>query len=142
MKNIESNADRVLVGRIMPGEDVTEAVTAMIKEHNIKSGLVNIIGALKRFTIGYFDLETKDYNFKTYEENVELVSCMGNIAWEDDEPVVHLHFIVAREDYSLMGGHLGEPSIVSVTGEVYIYETEQKLERANDPAFNLSLLDL
>lgn len=142
MKSIESNIDRVLVGRIMPGEDVIESVTNIVKEKNIKSGLINIIGALNKFTIGYFDVETKEYNYETYEESVELVSCMGNVAWKEGEPVIHLHFIVAREDYSIMGGHMGQPSTVSVTGEVYVYETEEKLKRANDPAFDLSLLDL
>ncbi len=142
MKNLETNVDRVVVGRIMPGEDVKEAVTALVKEKNIKSGLINIIGALGKFTVGYFDLETKEYNFKTYEEDVELVSCMGNIAYKDDEPIIHLHLIVARGDYSLLGGHLGQPSIISVTGEVYIYETDHTLERAHVPSFNLDLLDL
>ncbi|TFF96211.1 MAG: DNA-binding protein [Promethearchaeota archaeon] len=142
MKSTEAKIDRVLIGRIMPGEDVTEALTNLVKEKGIKSGLINIIGALNKFTVGYFDLETHEYNLKTYEENVELVSCMGNIAWKNGEPIIHLHFIVAREDYSLMGGHLGQPSIISVTGEVYIYETEEKIQRVNDPAFDLSLLDL
>ncbi|TFF89336.1 MAG: DNA-binding protein [Promethearchaeota archaeon] len=141
MKSIESQSTRVLVCRVNPGEDLTDAITEIVKRYNIKSGLINVIGALSKFTIGYFDLNTKEYQFKTFEENVELVNCMGNIAFKEGEPIIHLHFQVGRPDYSVLGGHLGKPSIVSVTGEVFIYEIDEQLQRKNDPRFNLSLLD-
>jgi hypothetical protein len=141
MKSIESKLRRVIVGRVNPGEDLIDAITEMVKKSDIKSGLINVIGALEKFTLGYFDLDKKEYLFKTFEENVELVSCMGNIAYKNGEPIIHLHFQVGRPDYSILGGHLGQPSIISVTGEVYIYEISEKLKRSNDPRFNLSLLD-
>ena len=126
----------------MPDEDLVDAITELVKKYKIKSGLINVIGALKKFTIGYFNIETKEYQFKTFEEPVELVSCMGNVAYKDGEPIVHIHFMVARQDYSVLGCHLGQPSIVSVTGEVYIYETKETIERVHDPQFDLSLLDI
>jgi len=142
MKSIETNVGRVIVGRIMPDEDLFDAIIEIIKKHNVKSGLINVIGAFKKFTIGYFDLETKEYNFKTFDEPVELISCMGNISYKDGEPLIHIHVSIGRGDYSIIGGHLSQPSIISVTGEVYIYEIDQKLIRTNDPQFDLSLLDL
>ena len=142
MKSISVNVGRVIVGKIEPGEDVFDAINEVVKKHKIKAGLINIIGALKKFTIGYFDLKTQKYNFKTFEEDVELISCMGNISYKDGEPIIHIHVAVGREDFSVIGGHLSQPSIISITGEVYIYEISQQLNRANDPHFNLSLLDL
>lgn len=44
-------------------------------------------------------------------------------------------------DYSVIGGHLIQPTIISVTGEVLIYEFEPAIERSNDPKWNSSLLD-
>jgi len=126
----------------MPDEDLVDAITELVKKYKIKSGLINVIGALKKFTIGYFNIETKEYQFKTFDEPVELVSCMGNVAYKDGEPIVHIHFMVARQNYSVIGGHLGQPSIVSVTGEVFIYETKETIERVHDSRFDLSLLDL
>ncbi|MEJ2250418.1 MAG: DNA-binding protein [Candidatus Lokiarchaeota archaeon] len=142
MKSIESKLNRVIVSRVFPGEDLIDAITEMVKKHDIKSGLINVIGALNKFTIGYFDIDNKEYLFKTFEENVELVNCMGNVAFKDGDPIIHLHFQVGRQDYSILGGHLGKPSIVSVTGEVYIYEIDTRIPRKNDPNFDLSLLDL
>ncbi len=142
MKSKETTVGRVIVAKIEPNEDIVDAIKELIKKHNIKSGLLNVIGALKQFTIGYFDIETKEYNFKTFDEDIELISCMGNIAFKDNEPIIHLHVSVGKEDYSIIGGHLSQPSIVSVTAEVYVYEITQTITRANDPQFDLSLLDL
>ena len=142
MKSIETKVGRVFVARIMPDEDLIDAIKELVKKHNIKAGLINVIGALKKFTIGYFDLNTKEYKFKTFEEDVELISSMGNISYKDGEPIIHMHISVGKDDYSIIGGHLSQPSIISVTGEVYIYEIAQKLNRVNDPQFNLSLIEL
>ena len=142
MKSTETAVGRVIVAKIEPNEDLFDAIKELIKKHKIKSGLINVIGALKQFTIGYFDIEKKKYNFKTFDEDIELISCMGNIAFKDNEPIIHLHVSVGKDDYSIMGGHLSQPSVVSITAEVYIYEINQTLTRANDPQFDLSLLDL
>jgi len=142
LKSIETKIGRVIVARLMPDEDLIDAIKEIVRKYNIKAGLINVIGALKKVTIGFFDLKTKEYNFKTFEEDVELISCMGNIAYKDEEPIIHLHVSVGKDDFSIIGGHLSQPSIISVTGEVYVYEIGQKLNRSTDPQFNLSLLEL
>jgi hypothetical protein len=126
----------------MPDEDLIDSIVIIVKKYDINAGLINVIGALKKFTIGNFNLKTKKYNFKTYEEDVELISCMGNISYKNEEPIVHLHVAVGRSDNSIIGGHLSQPSIISITGEIYIYEISQKIYRVNEPKFNLALLDL
>ncbi|MHA2035652.1 MAG: PPC domain-containing DNA-binding protein [Promethearchaeota archaeon] len=142
MRSIEAKVNRVIVGKVEPEEDLIEAIIEMVKKHNIQSGLINCVGALKKFTIGYFNIDTKTYETKTFEECIELVSCIGNIAFINDEPIIHLHITVGNNKYSLMGGHLVQPAIVSITGEIYIFEIDQKLYKEHDSQFNLSLLNL
>ncbi|MBY9005614.1 MAG: DNA-binding protein [Candidatus Lokiarchaeota archaeon] len=142
MNSIETSTKRVIVAKLQPEEDIIDSLIEIVKKYDIKSGLINIIGALKKVTIGYFNTKKKIYNFKTFEEDVELLSCMGNIAYQDEEPIIHLHTIIGKEDYSLIGGHLGQPSIISITGEVYIYETSTKIKRLYNNQFNVSLLNL
>ena len=142
MNSIESKIKRVIVGKVEPDEDIIESIIQMVKKHNIKSGLVNCIGALKKFTIGYFDINSKEYISKTFDEYIELISCMGNISFLDENPIVHLHISIGMRDYTMIGGHLIQPSIVSITGEVYILEIDRTLERSKDPRFDLSLLDI
>jgi len=142
MRSVETNLKRVIVGRVMPGEDLIQAIIKLAKKNEIKAGFINVIGAFNKFTIGYFDIDIRQYNFKTYEEQVEIISCTGNIAYKEREPVIHIHVSVGRGDYSLIGGHLSQPSIISVTGEVLINEIEQQLTRSNDLHFKIPLLDI
>ncbi len=131
MRSIETNMERVFIGRIMPDEDLFDAITEMVKKYEIKAGLINVIGALKKTTMGYFNLNSRKHELTTLVEPVELISCMGNLAWNGDEPVIHLHVTIGKEDYSIMGGHLSQPSIISITAEVYIYEIDQKIIRSH-----------
>ncbi|MFX1417337.1 MAG: PPC domain-containing DNA-binding protein [Promethearchaeota archaeon] len=142
MKSIETKTKRIVVGKIEPDEDLIDAIISMINKHKITSGLINCIGALKKFTIGYFDIASKRYLTKTFDDYVELISCIGNISFKNGEPIIHLHISIGTRNFNITGGHLLQPSIVSVTGEVYILEFEKQINRSNDPQFNLSLLDL
>ena len=142
MRFIESKIKRVIVGKVEPDEDLIDSIIKMIKNCDIKSGLINCIGALKSFTLGYFDFESKEYLRKQYNKYVELVTCMGNISFKDGEPIVHLHASLGTKEYGMLGGHLFQPSIVSITGEVYIFEIDKKLNRVVDSQFGLTLLDI
>ena len=106
MKSIERNQTRVIVGRLFPNEDLIDGITEIIIKHDINSGLINVIGALNKCTLGYFNIETKEYQFKTFEEDLELISCMGNIAYGNIGPIIHLHVSLARDNYSVIPGHL------------------------------------
>lgn len=142
MKSISTNIKRVIIAKIEPNEDLIDSIINLIEESKIKSGIVSCIGAFKEFTLGYFDLGTKDYNYTTFKENVELISCIGNISHKEKEPIIHLHANVGRSDYSVIGGHLSSPCLISVTAEVAIFETDIELKRKIDERFNLSLLNL
>ena len=142
LKSIDAKVSRVIVGKVEPDEDLIDAITKLVKKYNIKAGFLNCIGALKKFTIGYFDLNKKEYKLETFDENVELVSCLGNIAYKNGEPIIHAHVSVGRPDFSIIGGHLSQPSIISVTGEIYILEIDQKITRSLDSQFNLMLLNI
>ena len=142
MKDIKTNIKRIIVVKLEPDDDLLDSLLKLVKNYEIESGFINAIGALKQFTLGYYNLDSNEYEMKTFNENVELVSCMGSISYKNGEPIIHIHISVGRSDYSVMGGHLGKPSKVSITAEVSIYEIDQKLNRAIDSQTGLSLLNL
>jgi predicted DNA-binding protein with PD1-like motif len=142
LKHLEAKINRVIVAKIEPDEDLIDSILKLVIFYDINSGFLNCIGAFKKFTLGYFDLNKKAYKYKTFTENVELISCIGNIAYKDGEPIIHAHITVGTSDYNVIGGHLSQPSIISVTSEVCIYEIDQKINRSTDQRFNLALLDL
>ena len=142
LKDLETKITRVIVVKLEPGDDLLTSLSKIAKTYRIKSGFINCIGALKQFTLGYYDLDLNEYIMETFSENVELVSCIGSLAYEDEEPIIHIHISVGRRDYSVLGGHLGKPSIVSITGEVSIFEIDKKLNREINPKFGLALMKL
>ncbi|MFX1366699.1 MAG: PPC domain-containing DNA-binding protein [Promethearchaeota archaeon] len=142
MKILETKIKRVLVGKIEPDEDLIDSILKLVKQYNVYSGFIKCIGALKIFTIGFYRIDSKEYDMKTFNENVELISCIGNIAYMEGEPIIHLHVSLGRSDYSIIGGHLSRPSIISITGETIIFEFDKKINRVNDPIYNLNLLEL
>jgi predicted DNA-binding protein with PD1-like motif len=142
MKNIFTNIKGVIIAKIEPDEDLIDSIINLVEESKIMSGIINCIGAFKEFTLGYYNLESKSYDYKTFKENVELISCIGNISYKENAPIIHLHANVGRSDYSVIGGHLSSPCIISVTAEVAIFETDIEIKRKIDENYNLSLLNL
>jgi predicted DNA-binding protein with PD1-like motif len=125
-----------------PGEDVLETIEAVAAEHGVKSGHVSMIGAISGAKLGYFHLEANEYRNFTINEDVEVVSCMGNISILNGKPMVHAHMIVSDEAGKCYGGHLMKGCKVSVTIELVIIETETDLTRARDERTGLNLLNI
>ena len=100
------------------------------------------IGAFQRVTLGFFDVTTKDYKKIEIQEQVELLSLVGNIAHDDQgNPKLHAHVVVGKSEGSAHGGHLLN-AYVRPTLEVVLVETSQHLRRTIRGEFGLALLDL
>lgn len=99
------------------------------------------IGAMRRLTIAYFDTDRKEYLDIEVNEQVEVLSLVGNAAVYEGEPLVHAHIILGRRDGSTLGGHLRH-GIVRPTLEVTLRALKQPLRRAVDPLFGLPGLNL
>src|SRR5690625_2128182 len=87
-------------------EEITKAITAFCKEHEIKVGTVSGIGAIKEVSLRFFDPATKEYVDKTFSEQMEISNLTGNISETDGEVYTHLHITLGRSDYTALAGHL------------------------------------
>ncbi len=76
MREIEG----VFVFRIPEGKDLIKEIEKFASENNIICGEVKVIGALKNARIGYYDPKMKKYVEMDIDEQVELLSAMGNIS--------------------------------------------------------------
>ena len=84
----------------------------------------------------------KDYNKIPIEEQVELMSLVGNIAGDDKgHPKLNAHVVVGKSDGSAHGGHLLE-AFVRPTLEVVVVESARHLRRRTRADLGLALLDL
>jgi hypothetical protein len=132
IKNTKETAiNRIITGRIPPGEDLIRGIKEICKEFKVKYGYISmIIGSLERLTIIYaVPDETKKLNIK-YSENtiiegpLELLCAQGLIGEdENSEQSVHVHILVSDRYMRVFGGHLVEGgSKVAATAEIVIHE--------------------
>jgi hypothetical protein len=124
------------------GDDAVEGLERLALQSGLRAASVSGVGGFERITLGYFDVETKQYERICMEEQVELLSLSGNLSCEHDgHPKVHLHAVVGRRDGTVRGGHLFN-STVRPTLEVIIVEEPDALRRRQDPDSGLALLRL
>ena len=119
-----------------------EAVSGLVefaKTHSIGSGRFTAIGALRDVTLGYFDWSSKQYKKISVNEQVEVLSLIGDIAQKDGKPAVHAHVVVGRSDGSTRGGHLIEGHVRPTLGAM-LTESPECLRKEFDEASGLALI--
>ena len=92
--------------------------------------------------LGWFSWESKKYEPSvTLDEQVELLSLLGDVALKDGEPVVHAHAVIGTKDGMAHGGHLLRAHI-RPTCEVVLTESPARLQKFVDPKSGLALIKL
>lgn len=123
------------------GDEVATGLLAFAKEKGLAGSHFTAIGALNDVTLGFFDWDKKDYQKIQINEQVEVLSLMGDIALNKGEPKVHAHVVMSKSDGTAHGGHLIEAH-VRPTLEVILVESPEHLIRKTDEASGLALIDL
>ena len=121
------------------GEPIHERLKQVTRELSLPGAFIKGIGAVKDVALGFYDKESKAYKELKVEGPVELLTLNGDITWEGEDPVIHLHAVIGLEDGSVMGGHL-LGAIIAVTGEIFIHKMGKRLERERVEEFGLSLI--
>jgi len=111
------------------------------KEHNVTGAHFTGLGAFSEVVLGYYDWEKKEYLKIPIDEQVEVVSLIGDVALEKDQPKIHAHVVVGKRNGSTAGGHLLEGD-VRPTLEIVLTESPAHLRREFDPASGLALIRL
>ena len=122
-----------------PGDEVMEELTNFAKENGLSAARFTAIGAFSDATLGYFDMEKKEYEKIPVDEQVEVLSLVGDVALFEGEPKLHVHAVLGRSDGTTRGGHL-LGAHVQPTLEVVIVESPEHLRRETDEETGLPLL--
>ena len=117
--------------RMDRGEEIVRTLTDFCKKEKVTLGSVDALGAADHAVIGLYDVGTREFHKKTYDEPLEISSLHGNISTMDGEIYLHLHINLAREDLSVVGGHLAECRL-SATCEMFVRDIKGTVERRHD----------
>lgn len=121
------------------GDEVIATLRRFAREGSIQGGRFAAIGALQRATVAYWNPESRKYERIEVDEQVEVLSILGDVTVKGGETKIHAHAVLGRRDGSAMGGHLLE-GVVFPTVEMHFVDYGEPLERVRDPETELSLI--
>jgi predicted DNA-binding protein with PD1-like motif len=122
------------------GEELAEGLLGFAKAQKLSAASFKAVGALSSARLGWFNWESRRYEpAVTLDEQVELLSLIGDVALKDGEPIVHAHVVIGKKDGTAHGGHLLQ-AYVRPTCEVVLTESHARLQRIVDPASGLALI--
>jgi uncharacterized protein len=133
----DKNLPFILV--VHKGENLHEAIKKCAVAAKIQSAALTGLGALTNVKLGYFNLETLQYQYKIFPEMYELIALTGNITRLNNEYIAHLHVALGDSNYNTISGHL-DSAIVTVTVEVTVIPLNAPIMRQLDPDFKLNLI--
>jgi predicted DNA-binding protein with PD1-like motif len=122
------------------GDDPVAVLESFAHEKSVSAASFTAIGAFSDVTLGYFDPDVMQYREVPVDEQVEVLSMIGDIASNQGEPAVHAHVVVGRCDATTRGGHL-LGAHVWPTLEIMLTLTPTPLRKLSDPATGLALID-
>ena len=99
--------------RLRRGMDLAQSIEAFCVQNSIKAGvLLSGVGCVTKARVR----DASGVNIVDIDEHMEIVSLMGTVS----EKRCHLHVSFAKEDLSVIGGHLGPGCIINTTCELVI----------------------
>jgi predicted DNA-binding protein with PD1-like motif len=138
-KLINEGPERTFALVFEHGDEVVSLLERFAAEQGLEASRITAIGAFEHATLGYFDWERKDYERIPVQEQVEVLSLVGDVALDAGRPKLHAHVVLGRRDGSTVGGHLLEAH-VRPTLEVLVIDSPSYLRRMRDPESGLALI--
>jgi uncharacterized protein len=134
-------APKTFVLVFQTGDELSEGLLKFAKEKKLSAASFKAVGALSSVRLGWLNWDTKKYEPSvTLDEQIELLSLIGDVALKNGEPAVHAHAVIGKKDGTAHGGHLLRASI-RPTCEVVLTESPAILQKFIDPESGLALIN-
>ena len=121
-----------------PGEKNNSSFEKFAGIESINCAWIHGIGAVTDLEMGYYDLPSKSYIRKNFNDDYELTSLSGNISIKDGNLFSHSHINFSDNNFNVYGGHLFEGEI-SAAGEFILIFGENSINRKYDDFTGLAL---
>ncbi len=124
------------------GDELISGLKDFAGQNQLRGSYFTAIGAFSQATLGYFQRDALEYKKIPVNEQVEVLSLVGNIIKKEDGSIqVHAHGVMGKENGDAIGGHILEARIWP-TLEVILNEEPAYLRRSIDFTTGLALIDL
>jgi predicted DNA-binding protein with PD1-like motif len=136
----QKGGEKVYAVIFSKGDEVLSGLTDFAIQYKVGAAHFTGIGALSGATLGWLDLAAKAYHPLHVDEQVEVLSIIGDVATFNGKPVVHAHMVMGKRDGTTVGGHLWEAH-VNPTLEVFVSVDPVPLKKKADDASGMKLID-
>jgi predicted DNA-binding protein with PD1-like motif len=137
MEYQEVHSSEEYLARLETGTDWREEIETLARRENVSAGWFNAMGAIRDAEIWFYDQNEQEYQSVTFNEPLEVASCIGNISLLGDDVFAHTHAVLSRENGEALAGHLNAGTVFA--GEVYLKAFDQELVREHHKPTGLDL---
>lgn len=125
------------VARLAHGADWRAEIESLADEEGIDAAWFVAMGAVQDAEVWFYDQDETEYRSVTFDEPLEVASCVGNVALLHGERFAHTHAVLSRPSGQSVAGHLNAATVFA--GEVYLRAFEGELLRSHDERTDLDL---
>ena len=137
----ESDGQKTYALVFETGDEVMSNLKTFARDNRLGGSHFTAIGAFQDVTLGYFDWAKKDYKRIPVNEQVEVVSLVGDVA-EDErgEPQIHAHVVLGKSTARRWAATCWKPSAADTGSDAR--RITHALRRKHDPETGLGLIRL
>lgn len=137
MQQITSDNTHQLI--LQRGESLIQQLNDFAAKHQLANAWLSGLGGSGAVTLGFYDIDTKDYNWRDYDQPLEILSLTGNLAIVDGQPFWHIHGAFSGPDFQAVGGHVRDMT-VGLTVEIHVTPLSAPITRQLDQTTGLKLI--
>lgn len=130
-------ADTYIV-RMDRGEEIISTLVAMCRQENIALASVEGLGAIDHALVAVYDVPTRTFFKKEFNEPMEISNLCGTVTRKDGEPYAHIHATFCDSSLAAHGGHAIELR-VAATCELVVRTLPGEVGRRLDESIGLNV---
>jgi uncharacterized protein len=91
-----------------PDDELLRCLIQFARDQEVDTAIVSGLGSVCELELGTGGGRDREHRRRLLQEPLEICSLSGTLTLVDGEPFPHLHGSFARQDHSLIGGHIYE----------------------------------
>ena len=124
--------------RMDRGEEILASLTELCRKEDIRLAQVEALGAVDHVVVSVYDVPTKTFFKKEFNEPMEISNLCGTVTRKEGEVYIHLHATVCDRELIAHGGHANELR-VAATCEMVVRTVPGEVGRKLDEEIGLNM---
>ena len=124
--------------RIDRGEEILSSLIGLCRAEDIRLASVDALGAVDHAVVSVYDVPTRTFFKKEFNEPMEISNLCGTVSRKDGEVYIHLHATLCDKNLAAHGGHANELR-VAATCEMVVRTLPGEVDRRVDGDVGLNV---